>query len=77
MGTLDLIVFVPIEEVDRIAVARHEDAELRRSVHHRLRELLIDQGLGVDVEVLTVTGDVRARADQVIARLASGRPTAR
>lgn len=70
VGTLDLIVFVPIEDVDRIAVARHEDAELRRSVHDRLRALLIDQGLGVDVEVMTVAGDVRARAEQVLARLA-------
>ncbi|HSR98135.1 MAG TPA: AAA family ATPase [Kofleriaceae bacterium] len=67
--TLDLIVFVPIEEVDRIALAPHHDAELRRAVNDRLRELLVDQTLGVEVEILRVTGDVRARVDQVLARL--------
>ena len=67
--TLDLIVFVPIEELDRIALAPHEDAELRRAVHERLRDLLIDPALAVDVEVLTVAGDVRARVDQVLARV--------
>lgn len=67
--TLDLVVFVPIEGVDRIALARHEDAEHRRAVNDRLRELLIEEALGVDVEVLTVTGDVRARTDQVMARI--------
>jgi hypothetical protein len=70
--TLDLIVFVPIEDADRIAVARHEDAELRAAVHDRLRALLIDDGLGAGVEVLTVTGDVRARTEQVLARFARG-----
>ena len=73
VGTLELIVFVPIEEVDRIALAPHEDAELRRAVNDRLRELLVDQALGVDVEVLTVYGDVRARVDQVLARLGAAR----
>jgi len=70
--TLDLIVFVPIEEADRVAPAPHEDAALRRAVNERLRELLVDEALGVDVEVVTVTGDVRARADQVLARVARG-----
>jgi predicted ATPase len=66
--TLDLIVFVPIEEVDRIALAPHEDAGLRRAVHDRLRDLLIDHA--VAVEILTVAGSVRARVEQVLARLA-------
>src|SRR5689334_11251655 len=54
--TLDLIVFVPIEDLDRIALAPHEDAELRRAVNDRLRELMVDQTLGVEVETLRVTG---------------------
>jgi hypothetical protein len=66
--TLDLIVFVPIDKADRIALAAHEDTVLRRAVNDRLRDLLIDQALA-DVEVLTVTGDVRARVDQIIAYL--------
>jgi predicted ATPase len=67
VDTLDLLVFVPIEDVDRIALARHDDADHRRAVHARLRDLLIDEALGIDVEVLTVGGDVRARVDQVMA----------
>ncbi len=70
--TLDLVVFVPIEEADRIALAPHEDAEQRRAVHDRLRDLLIDGALGADVEVLTVSGDVRARTEQIMARIAPG-----
>jgi len=70
--TLDLVVFVPIEEVDRIAVGPHEDAALRRAVDERLRELLIDDALGLDAEVLTVSGDVRARTEQVMARIGRG-----
>src|SRR5689334_13580614 len=68
--TLDLIVLVPIEDMDRIALAPHEDAALRRAVNDRLGELLVEHTLGVDVEVLTVDGDVRARVEQVLARVA-------
>lgn len=71
--TLDLVVFVPIEAADRIALAPHEDAEHRRAVHERLCDLLIDEALRADVEVLTVGGDVRARTDQVMARIALDR----
>jgi len=69
MQTLDLVVFVPIEDTDRIALPAHEDAEHRRAVHDRLRDLLVDDALGLDAEVLTVTGDLRARVDQVLARV--------
>jgi hypothetical protein len=74
LRTLDLLVFVPIEEADRIAFAPHEDAEHRRAVHDRLCELLLDGSLGVDVEVLTVGGDERARTDQIVARIARLQP---
>jgi len=72
VDTLDLLVFVPIEEPDRIALAPHEDARHRRAVHDRLHDLLIDEALGVDIEVLTVGGDARARIDRVMARIALG-----
>jgi len=62
-------VFVPVEDADRIALAPHEDAAHRLAVHDRLRDLLLDEALGVDVEVLTVVGDVRARTDQVMVRI--------
>jgi AAA domain len=71
MQTLDLVVFVPIEERDRIAVPESEDRSLRRKVHRKLEQLLLDDSLGFEVEVLTVEGDLAVRADQVSARLRS------
>jgi len=67
MQTLDLVVFVPVEDPDRIPVPSHEDVELRLAVHEKLSELLADDALGFDAEVLTVQGDVAARVKQVMA----------
>lgn len=66
MQSLDLVVFVPIEADDRIALAAHEDANLRRRVHRKLRDLLLEDGFGWDVEVLVVEGSREERAKQVI-----------
>jgi hypothetical protein len=66
--TLDLIVFVPIEDSVRIRLASRDDADRRRAVHDRLCDLLLDGQLGIDVEVLTVRGDVQTRTDQIVAR---------
>jgi hypothetical protein len=65
MESLDLVVFVPVEERDRIAVAAHEDRALRRAVHEKLEELLLENPAW-DVEVLRVEGDVKRRAAQVL-----------
>ena len=67
--SLDLIVFVPIEERDRIPLPAHEDRMQRQAVHDRLHELLIENALGASVEVLVVHGDVAARAKQVLSRV--------
>jgi predicted ATPase len=69
--TLDLIVFVPIEDRDRIALPAHEDGAHRLAVHEKLHELLIDDALGFEVEVLTVEGNVQSRVEQVTRRVAS------
>lgn len=66
--TLDLIVFVPIERPDRIAVPR-EEMTLRRRVDRLLREALIGDGWALGGEVLTVSGAPEERVKQVIARL--------
>jgi predicted ATPase len=71
--TLDLIVFVPVEERDRIALPGSLDASLRLDVDEKLQEILLDNSLGFDVDVLTVTGSPRDRARQVLAHL--GLPT--
>jgi hypothetical protein len=69
MQMLDLVVFVPIEERDRIALPSHEDGEYRLAVHEKLHHLLVDDALGFGTEVLTVCGDVPARVDQVMAHI--------
>ena len=67
IGLLDLVVLVPIEEPDRIAVSSHEDREQRRAVDEELFELLLDEGLAE--EVLPVHGDVTTRVAQVLRRV--------
>ena len=69
MQTLDLIVFVPVESPDRVAVPSHEDRHHRMAVHEKLEELLLEDRIGGDVEVLQVAGDVRSRTRQVMARI--------
>lgn len=67
--TLDLVVFVPVEDRDRIALPAHEDGTHRLAVHEKLHELLVDDSLGFEVEVLTVEGDVQSRVEQVMRRV--------
>jgi hypothetical protein len=70
MRTLDLVIFVPIEEEDRIALASHEDREYRLAVHQKLHDLLVDDTLEFEPDVLTVRGDLDARVAQVKAGIA-------
>jgi hypothetical protein len=65
--TLDLIVFVPIEHPDRIPGG--EEPALRAEVDAQLQRLLLENPLGLDVEVLTVEGSTRDRVQQVVDRL--------
>jgi hypothetical protein len=69
MGRLDLIVFVPVEGRDRIALPRSLDVEWRARVDEQLREILLEDPWGFAVEVLEVTGSPRARAQQVLAHV--------
>ena len=68
LRTLDLIVFVPIEQPDRIAGIPGSD-RLRRPVDALLREILIEDSYGFDRPVLAVHGSQDARVKQVIAAL--------
>lgn len=68
MATLDLVVFVPIEARDRVAVDRSE-ARLRATVDDELRELVLDDALDVGVRTIEVRGPVDARLRQVVAAL--------
>ncbi|RYZ40895.1 MAG: hypothetical protein EOO71_14180 [Myxococcaceae bacterium] len=66
---LDLIVLVGIERPDRIVRAASDDEGLRREVDEQLKELLLDDPYGFEVEVLEVEGAPRARAKQVLEHL--------
>ncbi len=74
---LDLVVFIPIEAPDRIAVSSPDDRAQRRAVDRALERLLVDDEL-VD-DVLVVQGDVTARVAQAMARIheAGGPPAPR
>lgn len=72
METLDLVVFVPIEERDRIQLPAHEDPELRTAVDEKLAWMLFDDPFELGVEVLPVHGSRTARATQVLERLGRG-----
>lgn len=69
MEKLDLIVFLPVEHPDRIALPSSEDAELRLLVDEKLNEILQESSLGFEGDVLEVTGALRNRAQQVLAYL--------
>jgi predicted ATPase len=71
MQRLDLIVFVPVEDPDRVLVPDPEDRELRRRVDEELREIVVEDRWDLGVEAIEVTGTARERARQVLAYLRS------
>ena len=68
---LDLIVFLPIEDRDRIPIPISEDLKLRKKVDENLQDLLLNDSLGIlkDVEILEVMGNVEKRVRMVKAKL--------
>lgn len=75
MKTLDLVVFVPIEEEDRIDLPAHEDAEWRLAVHEKLQEILIDDTFRFRRNVLVVEGSPDKRTRRVLKRVERKRGT--
>ena len=73
MGTLDLIVFLPIELPDRIVLPLSQDAAYRQRVDEKLKELFLDNSYGFEADVLEVTGNLRTRIDRVIAYIRNSR----
>jgi predicted ATPase len=64
---LDLVVFVPVEHPDRVALDEPDHARLRRRVDEELRDIVLDDRWDLGLEALEVTGTVRDRARQVLA----------
>jgi len=69
IDTLDLIVFLPVEERDRIALSPSEDADFRLDVDQKLKEIYFEDSLGLEMEVVEVAGTLRERVRQVLSRL--------
>lgn len=69
IGTLDLIVFLPVEERDRIALPPSQDAGFRLDVDQQLKEIFLDDSLDLEMEALEVTGSLRERVRQVLSHL--------
>lgn len=72
METLDLVVFLPVEERDRIALPSSEDAELRMLVDEKLKEIFLENSFGFGIDVQEVAGTPRERAQRVMACLHRG-----
>lgn len=65
MQRLDLVVFVAIEDPDRIGVTGH--GGLRWRVDEELRDILLEDRWAFGVEVAEVSGSASQRARQVLA----------
>jgi AAA domain len=73
LGTLDLIVFVPVESRDRIALSSSDDeGASREAVDQKLQEILFDDPFELSMEVLDVEGDPESRAPTVLRRIRRG-----
>ena len=68
VARLALIVFVPIEETDRLVVPRSQ-IRLRAEVDTVLRDIIIDDAHGMEIDVMMVAGTPAARLRQVMAHL--------
>jgi predicted ATPase len=70
VATLDLVVFVPIEVRDRIALsASDDDADTRSAVDEKLREILLEDGYELGLHVVEVRGELERRVQTVLREL--------
>ena len=66
---LDLVVFLPIEEPDRIVLPLSEDAAYRQRVDEKLKEIILENSFVFEMDVLEVTGSPRTRVKRVLAHI--------
>jgi len=71
MSGLDLVILVPIEDPDRIAVSREDGPRWRRAVHEEIRTILLDDPWQFGVAAIEVRGDRSERLRQVLEHLAA------
>jgi len=65
---LDYILYLPIEDDDRIPVPSSENKKLRRKVDDNLYELIIEDSLGIlgKTDVVEVTGTLEKRVEKIL-----------
>lgn len=69
-AALDFVVYVPIEERDRIAFSASDDeGSTREAVDAKLAELLLEDPFELGLEVVEVGGDAKSRARAVLQRV--------
>ncbi len=66
---LDLIVFLPIENPDRIILPLSEDVDYRERVDEELQEIIMENRFGFTADVLEVTGSLQTRVKRVLAHI--------
>lgn len=71
ISKLDLIVFLPIEEPDRIVLPWSQDAAYRQRVDEKLKEIILENSFDFEVDVLEVTGSPLTRIERVLAHIRS------
>jgi hypothetical protein len=67
MQRLNLIVFVPVENPDRISFFELDEDDLRRRVDEEIRDIVLDDRWDFGIEAVEVTGTLRERTRQVLA----------
>lgn len=63
---LDLIVVVPVEAPDRIALPAHESGAWRARIDEAVQAIVLDDRCELGVRSIEVRGDVAARVEQVL-----------
>ena len=66
---LDLVVFLPIEEPDRIVLPLSQDVAYRQRVDEKLREVILENIFDFEVEVLEVSGNPQTRVERVLTHI--------
>jgi len=74
MSTLDLVVFVPIEDPDRIDPSAIEHRWLRRRADDALREIVVEDTWGFVPSSLEVSGLPDERVARVLAWISEATP---
>jgi len=69
MQLIDLVIFVPIEDPDRVPVTESAHRGLRRRVDEGLRDIVLEDQWNFGVPAIEVTGPPDERARQVLAYL--------